>query len=73
MPTKGRGRSDAGAGAASKAGNRPVATIEPTVRSTLPPGTGMEIGGFGGLFDLGRVVPATAGSAGADRRLDRAR
>jgi phosphoribosylformylglycinamidine cyclo-ligase len=42
----------AAAGVDIDAGNRMVELIKPLVRATARPGTGAEIGGFGGLFDL---------------------
>ena len=42
----------AAAGVDIDAGNRMVELIKPLVRATARAGTGAEIGGFGGLFDL---------------------
>ena len=42
----------AAAGVDIDAGNRMVELIKPLVRATARPGSGAEIGGFGGLFDL---------------------
>ncbi|HEX2137209.1 MAG TPA: phosphoribosylformylglycinamidine cyclo-ligase [Microvirga sp.] len=43
----------AGAGVDINAGNAMVEAIKPLVRATRRPGADAEIGGFGGLFDLG--------------------
>jgi phosphoribosylformylglycinamidine cyclo-ligase len=43
----------AGAGVDIDAGNAMVEKIKPLVRATRRPGAGAEIGGFGGIFDLG--------------------
>src|SRR5271166_353894 len=42
----------AGAGVDVDAGNRLVERIKPLARATSRPGSGAELGGFGGLFDL---------------------
>ena len=42
----------ADAGVSIDAGNRLVDLIKPLAKSTLRPGAGVELGGFGGLFDL---------------------
>jgi phosphoribosylformylglycinamidine cyclo-ligase len=49
------GLSYAEAGVDIDAGNRMVDLIKPFVRSTARPGADVEIGGFGGLFDLART------------------
>jgi phosphoribosylformylglycinamidine cyclo-ligase len=47
-----KGLTYADAGVDIDAGNRLVDMIKPLVRATARPGSGAEIGGFGGLFDL---------------------
>ena len=67
----GRGLTYAQAGVDIDAGNRMVELIKPFVRATARAGSGAEIGGFGGLFDLKRagysdpiLVAATDGVGG---------
>jgi phosphoribosylformylglycinamidine cyclo-ligase len=50
-----KGLTYAEAGVDIDAGNRMVELIKPLVRSTARPGADVEIGGFGGLFDLKRA------------------
>jgi len=52
MAMSDKGLSYADAGVDIDAGNRMVELIKPAVRSTRRPGADVEIGGFGGLFDL---------------------
>jgi phosphoribosylformylglycinamidine cyclo-ligase len=49
------GLSYADAGVDIDAGNRMVDLIKPLVRGTARPGANVDIGGFGGLFDLSRA------------------
>ena len=55
MAERGRGLTYAEAGVDIDAGNRMVELIKPFVRATARAGSGAEIGGFGGLFDLRRA------------------
>jgi phosphoribosylformylglycinamidine cyclo-ligase len=52
MTDQGRGLTYADAGVDIDAGNRMVELIKPLVRATARRGSGAEIGGFGGVFDL---------------------
>ena len=52
MTAKSNGLTYAEAGVDIDAGNAMVEKIKPAVRSTKRPGADVEIGGFGGLFDL---------------------
>jgi phosphoribosylformylglycinamidine cyclo-ligase len=50
-----KGLTYAEAGVDIDAGNRMVELIKPLLRATARPGADAQIGGFGGLFDLGRA------------------
>jgi phosphoribosylamine--glycine ligase/phosphoribosylformylglycinamidine cyclo-ligase len=51
-PEKAAGLTYAQAGVSVDAGNALVDAIKPLVRATSRPGADVEIGGFGGVFDL---------------------
>ena len=74
MTDKERGLTYAQAGVDIDAGNRMVDLIKPLVRDTARPGADSEIGGFGGLFDLGlehvrHQAPSFRGGDGAGAAL----